>query len=273
MALLPGHLQAIIGGGKRGWCRPSARQVEYATSLFEWAMKLVRYAIVLVAATVMSLPAFAAEQPVTQEEIAAKFDVAFGATIATRYVSRGVAKSDKPAFQAYIIPSYDIFYAGLWVSTLTGSLGGVVPDDEMEFDLSVGIAPKFGDLALDFGYTRFLYNKSGDCCGEFHVTGSYTFTERFSAGGGLYYTPDSDKAYGAVNASFALPRNFTVSGAVGSYLNQHPNEVDWNAGLSYGFADIFILDGRYHDSNAAGNHGRFVVSLSVHSSWSALRRQ
>lgn len=237
-------------------------------------MKSVRYAVILTVATFSSPVAFAADQFVTQAQIASKFDVAFGAALTSRYMSRGAENSNKPALQAYVTPSYGIFYAGLWVSTLTGSLGGVVPGDKVEFDLSVGITPKFGDLALDLGYVRFLYDKSGDCCGEFHAKATYTFTDDFSAGGELYYAPGGgDKAYGVVNAAYSLPYNFSISGALGSYLNQHPNIVDWNAGLSYSFADYYTLDGRYYDSNAAGNHGRFVVSLSVDTSWSALRRK
>lgn len=235
--------------------------------------KLIRNAAFLAAAAVLSSPAFAADDIATQDEIASKFDVAFGAAITSRYISRGVDLSDGPAFQAYIEPSYGMFYAGVWLSTIDGDLGGVVSADDIEFDVYVGVRPEFGALALDFGYTRYLYDSSGDCCGEFHAKATYTFTEQFSAGGELYYDPDSEAVYGVANAAVVLPYDVTLSGAVGTWLDDSSDDVDWNVGLSYTFNDTVTLDGRYHDSDNPANAGRFVVSLSFDTSWSALRRK
>lgn len=237
---------------------------------FEGSMKLIRHAAVA-AATVLSTSAFAADQSYTQEEIASKFDIAFGAAITSRYMSRGAELSDGPAFQAYVEPSYGIFYAGVWMSTLDGALGGIVDEDDMEFDLYVGVRPEFGNLALDFGYVRYLYNEGGDCCGEFYAKGTYTFTEQFSAGGELYYDPDGDTVYGVANAAVVLPYDVTLSGAVGTWLDDSDDTIDWNVGLSYTFADTFTVDGRYHDSDNPDHHGRFVVTLSVDTTLSALR--
>ena len=234
--------------------------------------KLIRNAAFLAAATVLASPAFAADDIATQDEIASKFDVAFGATVTSRYISRGVDNSDGPAFQAYIEPSYGIFYAGVWLSTVDGDILGS-PGDDVEFDIYAGIRPEFGSLALDFGYTRYLYDSSGDCCGEFHAKATYTFTEQFSAGGELYYDPDSEAVYAVANAAVVLPYDVTLSGAVGTYLDSSSDDVDWNVGLSYTFNDTVTLDGRYHDSDNPANAGRFVVSLSFDTSWSALRRK
>lgn len=237
-------------------------------------MKLIRNAAFLAAATILSSSAFAADDTYTQAEIASQFDIAFGAAVTSRYMSRGYDYSDGPAFQAYIEPSYGIFYAGVWMSTLEGSLGGMVATDDVEIDLYAGIRPEFGNLSLDLGYARYLFDDSGDCCGEFYAKGEYAFTEQFSAGGELYFNPDEDSVYGVAKASVVLPYDVTLSAAVGNWLNQgtstnSEDNVDWNVGLSYTFADVVTLDGRYHDSNF--DDGRFVVTLSVDTSWSALR--
>ena len=59
-------------------------------------MKNLRLAALLASASLLAAaPAFAADEAaVTQEEIASKFDVAFGLAVTTQYVSRGVPQSD-----------------------------------------------------------------------------------------------------------------------------------------------------------------------------------
>lgn len=200
----------------------------------------------------------------SEEEIASAIDIAFGATITSRYVSRGVDFSDGPALQGYIEASYDLVYAGIWASTVDGP--NVDPADDVEFNLYVGLRPTFGDLTLDFGYVHYLYDDTGSCCGELYAKASYDFTEAFSAGAEIYQDLRFDTTYGALTAAFVLPYDFTVSGAVGTWFD---GDHDWNVGLSYTFADTLTLDGRYHDSNHSP--ARFVVSLSVDTSWSALR--
>ncbi len=234
-------------------------------------MKFIRQAAFLAAATLLSSSAMAADETYTQEDIASQFDIAFGAAVTSRYISRGVDQSDGPAFQAYIEPSYGIFYVGIWGSTVDGATVGIDPRDDVEINFYAGIRPEFGNLALDLGYARYVYDASGDCCGEFYAKGTYTFTEQFSAGGELYFDPEGDTVYGVANAAVVLPYDVTLSAAVGTWLDDSSDDVDWNIGLSYTVAETFTIDGRYHDSDNPANHGRFVVTLSVDTSWSALR--
>lgn len=227
-------------------------------------MKLIRNAAFLAVATILSSTAHAADDVVTQDEIASKFDVAFGAAFTTRYISRGADNSDGPAFQAYIEPSYGIFYVGAWTSTVDFGT-----DDDFELDLYAGIRPEFGNLALDIGYAHYIYDGITDDSGEFYAKATYTFTEQFSAGGEIYHDPENDTTYGVVNAAVVLPYDITLSAAYGEWLESGNDNRDWNIGLSYTINDTFTIDGRYHDSNF--DHGRFVLTLSVDSSWSALR--
>ncbi|MCO5056870.1 MAG: TorF family putative porin [Rhizobiaceae bacterium] len=227
-------------------------------------MKSLRIAtLALAASAVLASSALAADEvEVTQEQIASAFDIAFGATLTSRYVSRGVAQTNGPAVQGYIEGSYNIFYAGVWAS----SLDSLLAPDDVEIDLYAGIRPEFGNLSLDLGYVRYLYNSTGDCCGEAYAKATYAFTEEFSAGAEIYYDFENDTTYGDVNAEVSLPYDFAVSGAVGTWFD---GRVDWNAGISYTYADTLTFDLRYHDADY--QPARFVAMVSVDSSWSALK--
>lgn len=227
-------------------------------------MKSVRIAaIALAASTAISASAFAADDvAITQEEIASAFDIAFGIALTSRYVSRGVAQTNGPAVQGYIEGSYNIFYAGIWAS----SLDSLMAPDDAEIDIYAGVRPEFGNLALDIGYVRYIYNSTGDCCGEAYAKATYTFNDMFSAGAEIYYDFDLNTTYGNLNAEVALPYDFAVSGGVGTWFN---GDVDWNVGLSYTYAETLTFDVRYHDANT--QPARFTAMVSVDSSLSALR--
>lgn len=214
-------------------------------------------ALVLGSAILASGSAFAADNVTSQEDIASAIEVAFGVTATTRYISRGVAQSTGPAIQGYIEPSYGIFYAGVWASNV--DLG---TSDRAEIDLYAGIRPQFGDLSLDLGYAHYFYDKTGSCCGEWYAKAEYAFTEEFAAGGEIYYDHESDAKYGVVKASLALPHDFSVSGAYGTYFD---NTNDWNVGISYALQEKITLDARYHDSNQGPAY--FIASISFDSSF------
>lgn len=211
-------------------------------------------------ALMLSAPAQAADQVYSQDEIANAFDVAFGVAVTSRYMSRGVAQSDGVAVQGYVEPSYGIFYAGVWASTVD-----LAPDD-VEIDLYIGVRPTFGDLSFDIGYAHYFYDRTGSCCGEIYGKATYAFTEEFSAGVELYFDPDASAFYGSLNGAVVLPYDFTLSAAVGTNFE---GSVDWNAGVSYTFAETLTLDLRYHDARTEPS--RFVATLSLDTSWSALR--
>ena len=220
------------------------------------------------AAVAISTGAQAADA--TQEEIASKFDVAFGAAVTTQYVSRGVRQSDGFAVSGYIEPSYDMFYAGVWASNIGPTL---TAPDTVEIDLYAGIRPTFGNLSLDFGYAHYLYDQSGTVGGEIYGKASYAFNDTFTGGVELYQDVWNNATYGAVNAEVALPYDFTLSAALGS--NFTTGNVDWNAGVSYTFADTVTLDLRYHGTNGVDDPAfgdRIVATLSLDTAISKLIR-
>lgn len=215
-----------------------------------------RIAIALAASTLVSTSAYAADEYTSQEEIASAIEVAFGATLTSRYVSRGVAQTTGPAVQAYIEPSYGIFYAGIWASNVS------LDPDKLEYDLYAGIRPEFGALSLDLGYVHYFYDRTGSYSGEWYAKANYAFTEEFSAGGEIYYDHKYDTTYGVLNAELSLPENFSVSGGFGTWFD---DTNDWNVGVSYTFQEKVTFDLRYHDSN----HGPayFIASVSFDGSF------
>ncbi|MEX0852308.1 MAG: TorF family putative porin [Bauldia sp.] len=196
---------------------------------------------------------------VDQAAAESMFDVAFGVTVTSEYVSRGYALSDGIAVQPWVEFDYGMFYVGYWGSNVVG---------DWEHDLSVGFRPEIGPFSLDLGYVRYLYN-SGDCCGELYLKASVSPADPLTVGAAAFFDPDSSNAYFEGNASIDLPHNFSISGAAGvqTYGDGSADDFSWNAGGSWSPLDWLTLDGRYH---GGPDSDMFVVSLAISTSLSAL---
>jgi len=220
----------------------------------------------------MAAPAGAADTVYTEApaEVDLAFDIAFGVTATTAYVSRGYDYSDGPAIQGYIEGSFEWAYVGVWASSVGGP--NITPGVTAEINVYGGIRPTFGDLSLDLGYARYFYNRTGDIGGEIYGKASYTFTDLgLTPGIELYWDPEAGTNYGVASAAYALPYDFEVSGGVGTNFS---GNVNWNAGVSYTYAETVTLDLRYHGTNRndpAMFRDKFVASISLNSSFSALR--
>jgi uncharacterized protein (TIGR02001 family) len=200
----------------------------------------------------LALPSFAAAQAMPE--------FSFGANLTSNYVYRGTSQTDdKPAIQGYVEGAIGTFYGGLWASTVD------LDDDNVEFDLYLGIRPTFGDLEVDLNYTRFLYDDSGDCCGEVALLLSYPIGEVASVGGGAYADFENDIEWFEVTAAYTAPQGFTVGGTVGTDFGSleegDDDKVAWDVGVSYSFTEIATADLRFHDSNY--DPGRLVVSIGI----------
>ena len=148
--------------------------------------------------------------------------------------------------------SYGIFYAGVWASTVDGESVDIDPDDRFEFDLSAGIRPTFGDLWLDLNYTRYIYDNSGDCCGDIIVDRrlSGRRLHRGRRRGRLGSRSRDDLDRGRLrphlrrglgwSAARSAPTSAPKSGASGT---RSPS----NVGVSRSLGDIGTVDLRYHD--------------------------
>ncbi len=200
----------------------------------------------------LALPGLAAAQAMPE--------FSFGANLTTNYIFRGTSQTDdKPAIQGYVEGAIGTFYGGLWASNVD------IDDDRVEFDLYLGIRPTFGDLEVDLNYTRYLYDDSGDCCGEAALLLAYSIGEVATVGGGIYVDPEESTEWGEVAADYTIPQGVTFGGTVGTDFGSldlgRDDKVAWDFGASYSFTEIATADLRYHDSNY--DPGRLVLSIGV----------
>ena len=131
-----------------------------------------------------------AATPVTAKPEAAKFDVNFGTSFTTDYVSRGITQSDsRPAIQGYIEPTYGVAYANVWSSNVDFG------DDfrGAEIDVAGGLRPEIGkNLSLDFGWVHYFYapeHVSPDY-GEFFLKTDYKLSDRITFVTRTFFAPD-----------------------------------------------------------------------------------
>lgn len=196
------------------------------------------------------------------------FDLAFGVAFVSNYISQGsTLTQNKPAAQAYIEASYDMLYAGTWVSNIRAE-----DVSDAEIDLYAGIRPTFGALSLDLGYVQYYYPKNPNDYGELYAKANYALTDQFSAGAAYYHDVFVDTDWLDLTATLSeLPWDTSVSGKVGTDFGSQSFDTDkvaWDLGVSRTFADVITVDVRYHDSNY--DPGRVVAKLSFDTTWSAL---
>jgi uncharacterized protein (TIGR02001 family) len=229
--------------------------------------------------------------------VASPWDVAFGAWVASDYNFRGITQSaHKPAVGVYVEPRYN------FSDTLQGyvGIGGESIDfpnhAAAEIDFYGGFRPTFGKLALDFGAWYYWY-PGGTCfntafCGpslpngnvikadvsfvEVYGKATYTFTDYFSIGASVYWSPSvlnsgADGTFVAGTAKYILPTawfpkdwGMYLSADVGHWflgtsdnfyaVVGFPNGIPyksyttWDLGLGFTYK-VFTLDLRYYDTD------------------------
>lgn len=204
-------------------------------------------------------------------EEASPWDIAFGVTIASSYVARGVDFTNGLAVQPFAELTVGIFYLGYWGSNL-----GAFTGDSWEHDVSVGIRPELGPLGLDLGYVHyFLTPNTGDAGGEVYLKAEVSPMDPLTLGAGFWYGTGAinGATYAEVNASLDLIENFAASAAVGWIGGTATPYTTWNAGLTWTPVEQLEIDFRYHNAPAAAPGGalsKFVVSATVSSSLRAL---
>jgi len=192
------------------------------------------------------------------------WDLLFGVTVASQYITRGLAQSTGAAVQPWAELDVGPVYLGYWGSNVSPSLvgGGTghtagIDGATWEHDLSVGFRPMVGPLTFDVGYIRYVYN-NGDCCGEIYGKASINPVEPLTLGAAIYHNPDADTTYVEGNAKLALHSGFSISGAVGS----QDGVTSWNAGASWAPHDFLTFDARYYGGPSGGGANKFVVSVA-----------
>lgn len=180
-------------------------------------------------------------------------EVTGGLSVATNYVSSGhTLSNDKPVVQGYAEAVFSGVYGGVWMSSLNDGT------DNTETDLSLGYRNELSNgLAYDFGYTRYLYNNSGNCCGEFALGMDYGLSDTTTVGGTLSYDPGSKDKTIELSGEYALNDQVSLSGAIGKIQNA---QTYAEFGGSYSLNETSTFDLRYHDAN--DSRGRLVLGLA-----------
>ena len=188
------------------------------------------------------------------------FSLSYGAAVTSNYIDKGTSQSDgKPAVQGYVEGAYGIFYGGVWTSTVD------IYGDNLEVDLYAGVRPELGgDLTIDFSYYRYLYDDSGDCCGEFILLAGYAVADIGEVSAEFDYDPVNDTQWGELGASMGIVAEFTLGGKIGTDFGSYDlgkDKVAWDVGVSRGLGDFATVDLRYYDSN--DDPDTAVLTISV----------
>jgi uncharacterized protein (TIGR02001 family) len=173
--------------------------------------------------------------------------ISWGALATSNYIYRGVTYSDnRPALQGYVAATDGFIYGGAWASTVD------IDGDYGELDLSIGVTPDFGALDVDISYTRFLYNRSGDCCGEVGLSLGYPLGSVAGVAGAVFWDPENGSTWSEAALSGTVYEDFEIGGSIGSDFGSgdygDEDQVAWDLGVSYGFLENGTADLRYYQS-------------------------
>lgn len=173
--------------------------------------------------------------------------------ITSNYMSRGVTQSgDRPALSFGLEAERSGFYAGLW-----GSSVRLAPDN-LELDLYAGYRFSVGTASFDIGYARYLYDSSGDCCGE--VYGLFEVAAApVTVFGGLYWDPSARSANDLhLGLRYGFLDRFEASAQVG----RAAGGINYGVlGLAWQFNESVSFDAGFHVTDAQPN--RLVVSTQI----------
>ena len=184
--------------------------------------------------------------------------VSWGVLATSNYIYRGISDSDeKPALQGYVTATNGFIYGGAWASTVD------IDGDYGELDLYFGVTPEFGQLDVDISYRRFLYNRSGDCCGEIGLALGYPAGSVVDIAGAFYWDPENDTTWAEAGIAGTVYEDFEVGGSIGGDFGSGDfgveDQVAWDLGVSYGFLESGTVDVRYHQSTNMS--ARAVLSI------------
>lgn len=141
------------------------------------------------------------------------FTFSFGVGLTTNYISKGLTQTeDGPAIQPYAEIGYGIGYLGFWASN--AKFGGV---SDTELDVSIGVRPEFGNLALDLGFVQYFYQEDPADYGEAYLFGEYTLNDQASVKVQYYHEVYANNDWLYLGGAYSgLPWGLTLSGGIGS---------------------------------------------------------
>ena len=144
------------------------------------------------------------------------------------------------------------YYGGVRAATIPE------PDETADVDVYVGMRPRVGDVAMDFGVTRDV---AGACCGGLAADVSRPLGDAARVGARIYFDPDGT-AETEARAAVTVARGTRIAGGVGGrFRDADDPSVGFNVGVSRLLAELCRFDLRYRDAIAADR--RAEVSLKV----------
>ena len=206
-------------------------------------------------AVAVSAPAFAADLKMITKAPPPPpppppWDIAFGASLASDYIFRGITQSNHEAsVSAYFEPRFNIHPNWQLYAGIAGSSISFPNCAAAEIDFYGGVRPTFGPLALDLGLIYYYYpggvcyngnaGNSLDCIAngflpingnvakadasfvEWYAKGVYTFNDYFNVGANFYYTTDflntsASGTYFSGTAKYIFP---THANGIGGYVS------------------------------------------------------
>lgn len=189
----------------------------------------------------------------------------YGIGVTSNYIDKGTTQSnDNPALQGYVEGSLGMVYGGVWASTVDFPGDEEFGKDQIEIDLYAGVRRTFDLLTLDASYYRYLYDRSGDCCGEFKIAAAYPMADLGQVGGEFDYDPANKTKWGELQAALYFADVWTFGGSVGTDFGSDDlgdRKVAYDIGLNRTLGDKANVDLRYYDSNF--DPGHVVVSIGM----------
>ncbi|MCU0789555.1 MAG: TorF family putative porin [Nitratireductor sp.] len=191
--------------------------------------------------------------PEPENSYSDRIDVSFGVALTSNYMSDGITQTENgPAVQGYVEVSSGIFYSGIWLSNVK------LDADRLETDLYAGIRGEMGGIDLDLSYYRYLYDDSGDCCGEWIGKADIPLGEKLTLNTRMDIDPQSVRVQATGGLTWEVSDDWEFSAAVQKSFDG--SETDWNAGLTWSMTEEVSFDLRYYDS--AIDDARFVATMA-----------
>ena len=175
-------------------------------------------------------------------------EISANVALTTNYVFRGITQTDDgPAIQGGFDYGQNIFYAGVWGSSIDFG-----DDTTMELDLYAGLSPTYNTVTFDVGFIYYAYPDSPEL-----ATGTQNFLEVYvgasapvgpiEIGGTVAYSPEF---YGEIGGAFYYQATAALD------LSEETGIEGLVFDVSYGFS-------RFEDGLLGDDYDDYSVGVSV----------
>lgn len=217
----------------------------------------------------LALPALAAAPAYAQDEAAKPLDISFSLAAVSDYRFRGLSLSGKdPAIQPQISVNHKSgLYLTAWGSNISDNGG-----DDIEIDLTAGIARDVGALSLNASAVYYVYpGASGDNYIEFigsvgTAVGAGDVTMTFAYAPSQGNLDNQDNVYVAIGASHPLTEKLSINGSFGIEDGAFgDNKKDWSLGADLDVGYGIVVGAKYIDTARTGGDtmGKATGVLSI----------